>query len=95
MSSSSLVTIDGLQSIELNPNPAAELVTLKVAFDRPIELMLEITNSLGQSMYSMRFDKQAELQHAVDLSSFAGGIYFVTLKSNKQFITKRLIVVSK
>ena len=70
------------------PNPATETLTVEIPLNENIEL-LEITNELGQVVYSNQITSNKEI---VNLSQFASGIYFINLRNSDAILTRKLIV---
>ncbi|MEQ8625239.1 MAG: T9SS type A sorting domain-containing protein [Vicingaceae bacterium] len=70
------------------PNPAKEQLTIEIPLNKDFEL-LEITNELGQVVYSNQITSK---KVTVDLSQFSQGIYLVNLRSGDAILTRKLIV---
>ncbi|NNM22367.1 MAG: S8 family serine peptidase [Flavobacteriaceae bacterium] len=76
-------------SIILYPNPADTTfyVNLGTSIDSEVEIV--VTNSLGQTIQRMT---TTETQTTVDVANYNTGIYFVSISSDTQSTTKKLIV---
>ena len=70
------------------PNPAREQLTVEIPLGESFDL-LEITNELGQVVYS---DQITSKKETVNLSQFTQGIYFVNLRNGDAILTRKLIV---
>lgn len=75
-------------SISVYPNPANDLVTLSVTYERVTDLNITITNVQGQTVYQKLVPSVSQHQENIDLSQLARGVYF--LKVNNQ-VTKLLV----
>lgn len=88
----SLENAEDILKINLFPNPAKELVWLDLNLAQPINLQLNIYNSLGQTVLAETLPGNSNIRHEINLSTFNSGIYFVTIETPNQLITKKLIV---
>ena len=78
-----------LNSLQLSPNPAKDVVTL--SWDKADEVSVRVFNSLGKLLY---YSKKETLLNPkdLDISGYASGLYFVKINNSKGEITKKLIV---
>ena len=82
-----ILTTDQLSEIIVSPNPAEDKVTIHIPHN--IDYSLQVVDTYGKSLY---LKKSNNTETSIDLSSFASGIYFLQIKSNKQIInTYKLI----
>ncbi|MEO1517187.1 MAG: T9SS type A sorting domain-containing protein [Bacteroidota bacterium] len=90
----SLPTVEGLSSIQLQPNPASEMTTLQFSLDQSRELDIHLTNALGQkiSLAQGRSFPAGDNQLDIPLGDLADGLYFVSLQDGQQLSTQRLII---
>jgi len=72
--------------IRIYPNPTSSLITIETGLLGLYKI--EITSLNGQLLFSYEMD---ETSHQLDLSSFQGGVYFITVRS-KDFVTTRKII---
>ena len=73
---------------QIFPNPSDGIFTL--SFSHPIKSSkMEITNTLGQIIYSKEINQQSVIFY---LKSFSNGIYFVKIISDDFVVTKRIVV---
>jgi hypothetical protein len=81
------VGINSLSSgtFNIHPNPANENITVEA----PANSLICVTNFLGQQVIEL---KASENQTKLNISTLAKGVYFVSVRSESQTITKRLIV---
>ncbi len=76
------------KTINLYPNPATDNVVIDYGYtdwNRKGEVSLEITNAIGQMVYSQILPAYSALQK-IDVSTFANGFYSVSIKRNNQII---------
>ncbi len=76
----------------LIPNPAQNTCVLQASNDYFGEVKLSISNLLGQIVFQTVVDKnETNLSQTLDLQSFANGIYFVYLQTEKGKLVKKLV----
>lgn len=83
---------EDISLLNLFPNPAQESVSIDLNLLKAATLQLSIFNSLGQKMHAESLFGNSNIKHEINLSSFISGIYFVTIETPNQLITKKLIV---
>lgn len=77
----------------LYPNPANQSVTLEIKIPESRECICIITNISGMSFYNENFNvSKGYFTKEIDLSAIPPGIYFVNIKNNNLFETKKLII---
>ncbi len=81
----SVPSIPGPPHVSLFPNPANESVVISTAVDQ----VVEITNTLGQVVYTTTATSTATY---VDLKNFTSGVYFVNVYTGTAKVTEQLIV---
>ena len=87
------VTEFDASKLSMYPNPASQEFTINLGSNSPDDIDVLIVNSLGQQLN--RFDSavfNGSPQTNIDVSSFASGLYFVTIKLNGNSITKKLLI---
>lgn len=72
----------------LYPNPTNGILNIKIEGGGQ-EFQTTIFNQLSQSLH------KSKNQNQIDLNNFPNGIYFVTIKTNKQIVTKKIIKASR
>jgi hypothetical protein len=86
-------TQETLYGLTLIPNPAHDKATVTISMPSQTTGQLTLTATDGRVCYSEQVISSGQvLEHIVDLSGFSRGVYVVMLKTDKQVITKRLIV---
>jgi hypothetical protein len=78
-------------SIFLQPNPARESVRVIISGKLNETGILTMTNLTGQTLFSENVLPSSAIQK-LDLNKYPSGIYFITLKTDKKIITKKLMV---
>ena len=91
-SASSVEDIAALTSFSLTPNPAATVSVLNATFSQPVELNVNVISIDGKVVKSFNFENATVVNHSMDLSSFADGIYLVKMSVGAQVRTQRLVV---
>ncbi len=75
------------------PNPFSSITNIDVTMSKSSDLTLEVTNLLGQVVYT-EFTKSVTGNHTftVDGSSFGAGVYFYTIRNNETSVTQKMTV---
>jgi hypothetical protein len=81
----SVPVLPGPTHVSLFPNPANESVVISTAVDQ----VIEITNTLGQVVYTTTATSTATY---IDLKNFSSGAYFVNVFTGSSKVTEQLIV---
>jgi len=85
-------SISNLQ-LKVYPNPNTGEFTLEINLTETQDILLTITNILGQQVYSEKYRAiKGTYQTKIDLSSYANGIYNVQLLSKEGIINKKIIL---
>ena len=87
------VTEFDASELAIYPNPASREFTINLGNNAYDNIDILVVNSLGQQL--KRFDEavfNSNSQANIDVSSFASGLYFVTIKLNGNSITKKLLI---
>ncbi|MDX2003387.1 MAG: T9SS type A sorting domain-containing protein [Chitinophagales bacterium] len=80
-----------LAALNIYPNPSSGIFNIEGALRQTSNVSISVTNMLGEEIYSReaRMEK-GKMKTSIDLSQAAVGVYFVTIKTEKQTITKRI-----
>ena len=79
-------------SLMVFPNPAQEIATLKIDDQNARSGLIEITNALGELIYTKSVDV-IERSVTIDLSTLSNGIYNISYKNNAITLYKKLQVI--
>ena len=69
-----------LESFEISPNPIGEILNVKALLQDAENFEINVTNVLGQNVYSEIFSQKELLLH-IDFSKIPSGTYFLSLKT--------------
>jgi 1,4-alpha-glucan branching enzyme len=81
----------GLNSIEIFPNPTTGLVQITGNLNASDEVRVTITDSRGAQLYQ-RVNQRRDINQTLDLSDFDSGIYFITIGTSNDVITRRILL---
>jgi len=83
-----------LSDFNIFPNPASYEVILNFNLENDVELSIELVNLLGESVAKVPTKRYARGEYAqkLDISNLTNGIYFATIKSSNQVLSKKFIV---
>lgn len=79
--------------VTLLPNPVTEKLTVSYSPDQDREGDMLVTNALGEKIWKkagISF-QQGGQQEVIDVSTFQAGIYFLTITSGEQSVTKKFV----
>ncbi len=74
------------QNVEVYPNPAKDLLTIKA--EKLTNVM--IYNLLGQKVYAQTFDSN---EAVIDMSGFNAGVYMVYIQADGNEVTRKISVI--
>ena len=78
--------------MQLFPNPAREILNLRIWELEGQKGTLEIFNLLGNKVYEQTIELGTEYQ-TIDIQNFENGMYWLSLKlENRRRVSKRFIV---
>ncbi len=83
-----ITEINLYESINIFPNPGSQIVSIQTDYKGIVVFGASIFNSSGQLIKQVKF---IESNRQIDISSFPEGVFFITLKTNKGSITKKLL----
>ncbi len=87
------VSENNLSKIYLYPNPASKEVYLKIDNHQSAQVSVTIVNNIGQVLQVLderAFNTNSEA--TINVSNYASGIYFITIKAGENTTTKKLVV---
>ena len=76
------------------PNPATTTTRINVELVSGSELSLEVSNVVGQVVYAEDRGTVNAIQNTfvIDVADFTPGVYFYTVKVNKESVTYKMLV---
>ena len=76
------------------PNPVKDITSFNVKLDKAANLIVEVTNLMGQKVMTMDMGTVSSGGHkfTIDASKLSSGIYFYTVKIGNQAYTQKMIV---
>lgn len=85
-------TIEGLNSLDIFPNPANEYSILSLDLDTPKAVHLQIIDITGRELLNENIGQIAQTAYYINTSEYAKGVYFAKIIIAEKIITKKLIV---
>ena len=73
------------------PNPASSTLNIMLQKDLPNNLEFEIVDNLGRKVY-VQENFQPTITYSIDISKYSKGIYYAIVKSEKNTMTKKIII---
>jgi len=76
------------------PNPVMDMATFKIILKQSGNLVIEITNMVGQKVMSFNkgYVNSGSQQFTIDASGIQAGVYFYTIKLGDQKYTNKMVV---
>lgn len=79
-------------SVSLFPNPSSDFVNLSLEFANTLELQVKLYDMQGRVVFNQPIGQvQGTFHYTIDISSFASGIYQLSMETNQGKITRQLI----
>lgn len=78
--------------ISISPNPAESYVNIIVKNENMKNILIEVTNSIGELSYSYKQNVTGDFSKSINLNNFSSGAYFIRLKMNNEEFIHKLIV---
>ncbi len=79
-------------NVNIMPNPSAGVFNILMTLPSIQDITIEVTNTLGQSVYTHSYKSFMDGMVAVDLSDKNQGIYFVTITNGKEKHVQRVVI---
>jgi len=85
--------INNYSQIEVYPNPTRDKINISYPCASAGYLNISIKEVSGRLLYleSISCNESKNIQHTVDISSFAPGVYFVDLTLNAEHVVKKIV----
>lgn len=78
-------------SVNIFPNPASSVVSLFIAAGAANNMQLRLTNTEGIVVYKQD-NIQPAVQYTLDVSGFTEGLYFMSLSSGGDVMTRQIVI---
>jgi len=88
----STASLDGVSSFYFGPNPTTGTIDLTLRMETAVAVGIEIEDLSGRRLMYMEEDATTTLQRALDLSSYANGVYILRIITEKGQLTKPLVL---
>ncbi|MBK9799084.1 MAG: T9SS type A sorting domain-containing protein [Bacteroidetes bacterium] len=81
------------KNVRIYPNPASGFVTVEYRSEEAKSLQIKLMNPEGRVIYTESNDKfKGSYSHKLNVNDLARGIYFVQFISDKQVLTKKVVL---
>lgn len=84
-----VLTRDGNQQVDLYPNPVTDILNIRTG--QEIQADITITSSSGARVYQGTVNITPFDPARIDMTSFSGGVYAVTINLKGQTITRNIV----
>lgn len=82
----------GITTFQLFPNPTQHIAQIRLELDRPEAINIKLVNLHGQLIEELQIAPTQQLNHNLDVSALAAGVYFVRVETARGRATQRLMV---
>jgi hypothetical protein len=82
----------GLTSFSLVPNPAFEVATISLAFERSENVSISIVNVHGQSVFEKKMGNVLNVTEEIKVKDWAKGVYYVKISTDNGIISRKLVI---
>jgi len=86
--------IPTINSVSCNPNPASKIVNVAFSLSEYTDLQIRLFNLAGEEIYQSKNLSFSSGDHTIslDLNELPAGVYFCTVQSKQNSLTKKLII---
>lgn len=85
--------VSSVKGINARPNPVADNLTIEVNLNKASSLTVEMTNLLGQNVYSLNTNgHMGSNTYTVDVADMQSGLYFYSVTVDGQKTTGKIVV---
>ncbi len=81
------------KSIAVYPNPTQDVVEVNVQLENEVVEVIEVFNTLGESVFVEAVNLTATAKHQLDLSAYPSGIYYVNFTVGANKVTKKVSLI--
>ena len=89
----SIHEIDGLDELELYPNPTKDLLNVKLTVSKDLDGELRIIDVLGHEMFVQNINVIEQGQFTIPVESLSGGMYYLEIVSDERSTTRSFSIV--
>ena len=86
------VTENWINEFQMYPNPTEGEFAIVFGLNEPMDLNIEIVNIIGEKVFTKGFTQIKNQSINFDLNAVSAGVYFVTIQSGDERISKKLVV---
>jgi len=88
-----VVPVNAMSEIEIFPNPAKNILTVKGTLDNPSETKIVISNVLGQTVFAKKFANGGSVFfEEIAVNNLANGVYLMNIVNNGETVTKKFVI---
>ncbi len=80
------------QSVTITPNPTSDLTTVQIALPESMDIRLELSNSVGQQVWSAIPGTIINGSYTIDMTQFAAGVYQLHIIGEQATATKQIVL---
>lgn len=88
------LSTENTAQLSISPNPANDIINISYKLQTNTDVSLKIFSANGQMVYSNGNEYKAAGNYSIGLNAslLSRGIYFISLKTNNQVLTQKLII---
>jgi hypothetical protein len=79
-------------AFSLVPNPAFEVATVSLAFEKSENVSISIVNVHGQSVFEKKMGNVLNLTEEIKVKDWAKGVYYVKISTDNGIISRKLVI---
>ncbi len=83
--------LNAVSSFQVSPNPTNGLVNVEIQLEKNTDATLRVYSLNGQTVQQQRMEAVKTINTQVDLSSFANGIYLISVTTPNGVVTRKVV----
>ena len=91
-STTSIISVDK-ENIKIYPNPSNGIFNLEINNAETIQYSIKVFDVLGSVIYQNQINGSHNINQQIDLSTYAKGIYFLSVESEYNVVTGKRIII--